>query len=98
MFYEMDEDRVRLRLKAQPGAGRSEFCGLYTEDMLKVRIAAAAVDGAANKELIKIISKTFKVPKSSIEFLSGQNSKIKRVEFPKTEKFMEFIEKMKERK
>ncbi|WP_456433425.1 DUF167 domain-containing protein [Nitratifractor sp.] len=91
MFYEKEGERVSLRIKAQPGASRSEFAGIYGEEALKVRIAAAAVEGAANKELVKFLSKAFKVPKSEIRFKSGETAKIKVVEFPYTEKFGEFL-------
>jgi uncharacterized protein (TIGR00251 family) len=93
MFYEIKEERVSLRIKAQPAASKNEFCGLYGDDALKVRIKAAAVEGAANKELAKFLAKSFKVSKSDILFKSGQNSKIKIIEFPFTEKFNEWIEK-----
>ena len=91
MFYEIKEDRVSLRIKAQPNASKSEFCELYGEDAIKIRIKAPAVEGAANKELVKFLSKSFKVPKSDIIFKTGQNSKIKILEFPFTQKFHEWL-------
>ncbi len=91
MYYNIKDNEVVLSIKAQPGASKNEFCGLYGDDALKVRIRAAAVEGAANKELVKFISKSFKVPKSAVVFVSGETSKIKRVKFPLTEKFEEFI-------
>jgi len=87
VFYEIKEDKISLRIKAQPNASRSEFCELYGEDAIKIRIKAPAVEGAANKELIKFLSKSFKVSKSDIIFKTGQNSKIKILEFPLSEKF-----------
>jgi hypothetical protein len=92
MCYEEKEGTVSLRIKAQPNASRSEFCGLYGEDTIKIRIKAPAVEGAANKELVKFLSKSFKVPKSDIIFKTGQNSKVKIVEFPHTDKFNDWIE------
>ena len=91
MFYEVKEDRVSLRIKAQPNASKSEFCELYGEDAIKIRIKAPAVEGAANKELVKFLSKSFKVPKSDIIFKTGKNSKIKILEFPFTQKFHEWL-------
>ena len=91
MYYSIKDEEVILNIKAQPGASKNEFCGLYGDDAIKIRIRAAAVEGAANKELIKFISKSFKIPKSSVSFVSGESSKIKRVKFPVTEKFEEFI-------
>jgi len=95
VFYSEDGDFITLKIKAQPQASRSEFCGLYGEDAIKVRVAAPAVEGAANKELIKFLSKQFKVPKGSIEFISGQNSKIKLIKLPKSQKLEKFIANLK---
>ena len=93
MFYEIKGEKVSIRIKAQPAASKNEFCEIYGEDAIKIRIKAPAVEGAANKELVKFLSKSFKVSKSDIIFKTGQNSKIKIIEFPKTEKFDEWIEK-----
>ncbi len=49
------------------------------------------MEGAANKELVKFLSKSFKVSKSDIIFKTGQNSKVKIVVFPLTSKFKEWI-------
>jgi uncharacterized protein (TIGR00251 family) len=91
MFYTLENDQVVLRIKAQPAASRNEFCEVYGEDTIKVRIKAPAVEGAANKELVKFLSKRFKVPKSSIVFKSGETSKIKVLAFPLTEQFEAWI-------
>ena len=91
MFYTINDQEVLLRIKAQPGASRSEFAELYGEDAIKVRIKAPAVEGAANKELLKFLSKSFKVPKSDIVFKSGEASKTKILRFPLTQKFEEWV-------
>jgi len=91
MFYKIDGDRVSLRIKAQPAASKNEFCEVYGDDAIKIRIKAAPVEGAANKELVKFLSKSFKVSKSDIIFKTGQNSKIKIIEFPLTDKFKEWV-------
>jgi uncharacterized protein (TIGR00251 family) len=92
MFYKIDGDRVSIRIKAQPAASKNEFCEVYGDDAIKIRIKAAPVEGAANKELVKFLSKSFKVSKSDIIFKAGQNSKIKIVEFPLTQIFNDWIE------
>jgi len=86
--YSIDNDVVTLNVKAQPAASKNEFSGLYGEDALKIRVKAAAVEGAANKELVKFLSKSFKIAKSDIRFKSGETSKIKRICFPVTELFL----------
>ena len=90
MFYEIKGEKVSIRIKAQPAASKNEFCDIYGDDAIKIRIKAPAVEGAANKELVKFLSKSFKVSKSDIIFKTGQNSKIKILEFPLTEKFQEW--------
>ncbi len=91
MFYEIKGDKVSLRIKAQPAASKNAFCEIYGEDAIKIRIKAPAVEGAANKELVKFLSKSFKVSKSDIIFKTGKNSKIKILEFPLTNLFEEWI-------
>jgi uncharacterized protein (TIGR00251 family) len=92
MFYSIDEDQVTLRIKAQPAASKNAFAGEYGEDAIKVTIKAPAVEGAANKELIKFLAKSFKVAKSDIIFKSGAHSKIKIITFPLSEKFETWLE------
>lgn len=92
MFYSVKDDRVTLKVKAQPSASRSEFAGLYGDEAIKIRLAAPAVEGSANKELIKFLSKKFKISKSSIIFKSGKTSKIKIVEFDLTKEFLDFVD------
>lgn len=79
-----------LKVKAQPAASRSAFCGLYGEDAIKVAIKAPAVEGAANRELIKFLSKSFKVSKNAVRFKSGEQSKVKLLTFPVTEQFLDW--------
>jgi uncharacterized protein (TIGR00251 family) len=92
VFYNIDDETVTLRIKAQPNASRTEFCEVYDNDAIKIRIKAPAVEGAANKELVKFLAKSFKVSKSDILFKTGQNSKIKIVAFPLNDKFKDWIE------
>jgi len=92
MFYSIHNDRVTLRIKAQPAASKNAFCEVYGDDAIKIRIKAPAVEGAANKELVKFLSKSFKTPKSDILFKSGQHSKVKIVEFPLTPQFQAWVE------
>ncbi len=91
MFYNIEDEKVSLRIKAQPAASKNEFCEIYGEDAIKIRIKAPAVEGAANKELVKFLAKSFKVSKSDIIFKTGQNSKIKIIKFPLTEQFKEWV-------
>ena len=92
MFYNIEDETVSLRIKAQPNASKNAFCEVYDNDAIKIRIKAPAVEGAANKELVKFLAKSFKVSKSDILFKTGQSSKIKIVAFPLNDKFKDWIE------
>ena len=96
MWYDENEESVDLYVRAGPGSSRNEIVGIY-EDALKVRIKAPAVEGAANRELVKFLAKRFKVPKSAVSFLSGETSRRKKIRLPKSERLMQFIEEMNEK-
>jgi uncharacterized protein (TIGR00251 family) len=68
-----------LELHVQPGAARSEFAGKHG-DRIKVRLAARAVDGKANKALVDFLASHYGVPKRSVRILSGLKSRQKRVQ------------------
>ena len=72
-------DSVVFMVCVVPRASKSEIIGEH-DGALKVRIASPPVDGAANAQLIKLLSQVFDVSKNSVEILSGQTSKLKRVE------------------
>jgi len=91
MFYEIKDDKVYLKVKAQPNSSKNKIAGIY-DDNLKINIKAPAVDGAANKELIKFLSKEFKIPKSEI-IIKGESSKRKVLILPLSEKLSNFLKK-----
>jgi uncharacterized protein YggU (UPF0235/DUF167 family) len=48
--------------------------------LLKVRVAAAASDGAANAAVIALIARSLGVPRSGVRISSGQTARVKRLE------------------
>ncbi|NPA88458.1 MAG: YggU family protein [Epsilonproteobacteria bacterium] len=90
MVYEIKNGKVIINVKAQPNSSKNKIAGIYGES-LKINIKAPAVEGAANKELIKFMSKEFKIPKSEIE-LKGETSKRKQLILPLNEKLKKFLE------
>ena len=89
-MFEIKDGFVYLKVKAQPNSSKNKIAGLYG-DALKINIKAPAVEGAANKELIKFLSKEFKVPKSEIK-IKGENSKQKTIILPLTPRLQEFLD------
>ena len=51
----------------------------FEGDILKVKVKSAPVDGAANKDLILLLSKRLRVAKERIEIISGRKSRLKTV-------------------
>lgn len=69
-----------LNLRISPNAYKNEI--IKSDDgSIKVKITAQPVDGKANKALIEFLSKTFKIPKTSIDIVRGETSKDKTVLF-----------------
>lgn len=78
-WYQVKEDRLTLTVHVQPGAKRTEVIGLHG-DALKIRVAAAAVEGQANTRLLDFLRKAFKVPASRISLKHGEHARRKVVE------------------
>lgn len=70
---------MRLRIRAQPRASRTELAGEHG-GALKVRLAAPPVDGDANRELIRFIARAVHVPASAVRVVSGSSSRSKLLE------------------
>jgi len=50
-----------------------------TNDFLKIKLTAPAVEGKANKALISFLSKYFKISKNRMEIISGAKSRVKKI-------------------
>ncbi len=72
------KDGCILVVKATPRASKSEIAGADPE-WLRVRLQAPPVDGKANAALAALFAKTFGIPKRSVEILTGDTSRLKRV-------------------
>jgi uncharacterized protein (TIGR00251 family) len=69
---------VELRVRVIPRASKSGIAGTR-DGALLVRLNSPPVEGAANTELIQVISDALGVPKRSIAIVSGQRSRLKRI-------------------
>jgi uncharacterized protein (TIGR00251 family) len=70
---------IILSLHCQPGAKQTKVVGLH-DGCLKISLQAPALENKANEHLLAWLSKQLKVPQKQIQFVSGQNSRKKRVE------------------
>lgn len=76
--YSIRDGQLTFRVQVVPRASRSEVSGEH-DGSLRVRVAAPPVDGAANEALIRVLAKKFKVSRSAVRIVSGQNGRMKQV-------------------
>jgi uncharacterized protein len=69
---------ISINVYVQPGAAASTLAGVHN-NRLKMRLAAKAVDGAANKSLCEFVSNLFEVSKSCVTLVRGARSREKQV-------------------
>jgi len=69
---------IRLRVQVQPRASRTELAGLHGE-MLRIRLAASPVEGAANEALVRFLAETLGVPRAAVAITAGGSSRRKTV-------------------
>lgn len=67
-----------LQILAKPGAKQNQITDISDEGV-GVQIAAPPVDGEANTELIKFLSKTFNLRKSDLSLDKGSKSRQKKI-------------------
>ena len=70
---------IALSIHCQPVAKITKVVGLH-DGCLKISLQAPALENKANEFLLAWLSKQLKIPQKQIQFLSGQNSRKKRVE------------------
>lgn len=79
-WYKVDEDAVTLFIYAKPNARKNEITGFFGDPIrLAIKINSPPVDGQANLELVKYLSKILDIPKKNITLASGSTSKFKNV-------------------
>jgi uncharacterized protein len=70
---------VIFAVRVQPRASKDEIAGEIA-GALKIRLQSPALEGRANDALIEFLAELLKTPKSAVRILSGERSRIKRLE------------------
>lgn len=78
LFVSRAEGGWFLRVKAQPGAKKSEVAGL-AENALRIRIAAPAVENKANKALCVFVAGLLGLRPARVRLVSGESARAKRL-------------------
>jgi len=77
-----DTDSIIIEVKVDPRSSRKEIAGVM-ENVLKVKLTAPPVGGAANEQLIELLAKEYGVKKSNIIILRGETSRRKTIKIVK---------------
>ena len=77
-YLKENADGITLMVFVQPRSSKNMIAGLHN-NALKIKLTSPPVDGAANKMCIQYLAKCLKIPKSSIEIVSGHKSRTKRL-------------------
>lgn len=72
---------MKFLIKVVVNARNTEIVA-WEGNVLKIRLSEPAIEGRANKELIKFLSKMCNCAKSEIEILKGLNSRSKAIDIP----------------
>ena len=70
---------VIFAVRVQPRASKDEIVGEMA-GAIKIRLQAPALEGRANEALIEFLAELLKTPKGAVRILSGERSRIKRLE------------------
>ena len=77
-FLKKTEDGVVLVVKLTPNASKNEIQG-YCQDYVKIRVSAPPKENKANKKLLDFIRDWLRLSKSSVELVSGDKSRDKKI-------------------
>ncbi len=80
-----EDDSIRLKIHVATNKGRSRF-KVPTSRGIEVDVAAPAVEGRANREVMSLISKTLEVKVAQIEIAGGEHSRNKVVKISQANK------------
>ena len=76
VLFKEDTEGITFKVFIQSRSSKNTIVGLHG-DTIKIKLTAPPVDNAANKMCVQYLAKQLKVPKSSIEIISGHSSRTK---------------------
>ena len=72
----VQKEEIRIAVHIQPNASQNKVTG-FRDSVMQVRIAAPAIKGKANQELIKFLSSLLGVSKNNLSIAKGITSRNK---------------------
>ena len=74
--YSKAKDGIIIEVKVDPRSSRNEIVGAI-EKIIRIKVTAPPVGGAANELLIGILAKEFDIRKSDVIIMKGESSRHK---------------------
>lgn len=90
-WYRWEGENLRLQLRVQPRARQDAFVGPLGEERYRVQITAPPIDNKANEHLRRFLAKTFDVPVTRVQLLSGERSRTKQVRVIAPQRIPDFL-------
>ncbi|MDD4902528.1 MAG: DUF167 domain-containing protein [Patescibacteria group bacterium] len=72
-----EKQELYLRVKAIPGAARTEIKTVMADGTIKIAVAAPPEKGKANRALVEFLAEEFGVRKNGVAIISGATNRIK---------------------
>ena len=70
---------ARFAIRVTPRGGRDAIEGVTEDGVLRVRVRAAPVDGAATEAVLRLIADALGVPRSRVTLEAGATARTKRL-------------------
>ena len=78
--FRKSKNGVLINVRVQPRSSKKSIEEKVEGDVVRVKLTAPPADGAANAQLIEVLSKALQIRKSAISIVKGQASRDKVVE------------------
>jgi uncharacterized protein (TIGR00251 family) len=88
--YNWDGRDLIIELKVTPGSSREDFA--MVEEQLCAWLHPQPQDGKANKQLIRLLSKQFRVPQSAISIVRGETNRRKVIRISDPRQVPDFLD------
>lgn len=76
--YSKVKDGIIIEVKVAPRSSKKAFAGV-ADNIVKIKLTAPPAGGAANEQLIELLSEHYGIRKSNIVILKGETSRRKTV-------------------
>lgn len=76
--WRWEGEQLHLTVRVQPRSANDQVMGMVGDE-LRVRLASPPVEGAANRALVRLLAREFRVPQRQVTLTAGERGRTKRV-------------------